>query len=475
MSNIENTQDNSKLDKWVKWVRFAVLSVIYLLIFVIWMRSWWMLLGLVLIFDLCITKRTQRLFWNKHRERKRRSKQYRVVSEWVESIVFAVVVVTLIRTLIFAMYVIPTPSMEKSLLVGDYLLVSKIVYGPALPNTPISFPLVHNTMPFSQHRRSYTEWPLWPYKRLKGVGRVQRGDVVVFNFPAGDTVILERPDHSYYDVLRDYRGWDPREAREHLHSKYTVIYRPVDRRENYVKRCVGVPGDVVSIVDSELFVNGEPLDAFPEIQYNYIIRTVGAPISDHRFDELGISQADLQRSRFRSSALMRDNDAGPGSMVYVLPLTRTNVERIERMPNVAFVERERATAAHNIFPHDTLYRWTPDNFGPLWVPRKGETIELNDLTLPLYRDIISRYERNILEERTDGVYINGLRSDNYTFRMDYFFMLGDNRHNSLDSRFWGFVPEDHVVGKSAFIWYSVDKEKGFPRGVRWNRIMRRVR
>ncbi len=454
MSKIGDTLRN-------RWVKFALVSIIYILLCVVWTGNLWMLLGEVVIYDIYISKYMYRLFWRKHQERKQKSLRYKVMFEWVESILFAVIVVTLIRYFIFAMYVIPTPSMEKSLLVGDYLLVSKLAYGPVVPNTPIAFPLVHNTLPLTKYSKSYLEWPSWKYHRLKGLGKVKRGDVVVFNFPAGDTVILQRQNETYYDVLRDHRRrYGQNEGYKRLHAEYDVTYRPVDRRENYVKRCVGLPGDTLSVVESVLYVNGQEFEPIPDMQYYYYIRTNGQKIADHRLDEMGISLAD------RNS---RDAwNASTGT--YKLPLTHENAERVGKLPNVLSVERLIIGFTDNVFPNDTAYHWTPDNFGPLWIPKKGATVAIDTHTIPLYRDIIGKYEGNLLEERTDGIYINGERADSYTFKMDYFFMMGDNRHNSADSRFWGFVPEDHIVGKASFIWYSIDSDRGFPRGIRWNRI-----
>ncbi len=440
-----------------KWVKFGVVAVLYVLLAVVWTGCPWMLLGLPVIYDIYISRWFYRTVWSKHKEHKKTHKAYKKVSEWVESIVFAVVVVTLIRYLVFAMYVIPSPSMEKSLLVGDYLYVSKLAYGPALPNTPISFPLVHNTMPLSKTRKSYIEWPRWKYRRLKGFGSVERGDAVVFNVPSGDTVILEMPGYNYYDVVRAL-------GREKVHRQYTVISRPVDKRENYIKRCVGIPGDVLEIVGSQLMVNGEVFDTpTGGQQFNYIIHTDGRQIAPRRFEEMGITRSDLTGAY------------NPTTQSYVLPLTRENAAKIEAMGNVLAVEKFTSKSSANIFPTDTAYHWTVDDFGPLWVPKKGETVEIDARNIPLYREIIGKYEGNKLEERDGRIFINGSVATSYTFEMDYYFMMGDNRHNSADSRFWGFVPEDHIVGKASFIWLSIDREKGFPQGIRWRRMMRRVR
>ena len=267
-----------------RWVKFGVVSVIYLLWFVVWTGNLWLLLGLVVIYDIYISKTMYRLFWRKHKERKRTNKTYRKTSEWVEAILFATVVATLIRIFVFEMYVIPTPSMEKSMLVGDYLCVSKTAYGPRIPNTPISMPLVHNTMPFSQTKKSFVEWIKWPYHRLKGFGNVKRNDPVVFNFPEGDTVSLAYPSDSYYNALRQYqRRYGDRRGRQMLMDEGIVV-RPVDKRENYVKRAVGLPGDTIFIEHSEMWINGQPQADIPGKQYNYTVVTNGTPVNPDVFE-----------------------------------------------------------------------------------------------------------------------------------------------------------------------------------------------
>ena len=448
-----------------KWVKFSVVSVIYILLTVVWTGNPWMLLGEIVIFDIYISKYMYRLFWRKHKELMQKGGTYRKVMGWVEAIVFALVVVTLLKYFVFGMYVIPTSSMEKSLLVGDYLWVSKLAYGPLVPNTPISFPLVHNTMPFSKTKKSYSEAIQWPYHRLKGLGHVKRGDVVVFHFPAGDTVALERANETYYDIVREYqRVLGKREGWERVQKDYTIISRPVDKREHYVKRCVGLPGDTIRVAASELTVNGKPLGNIPGMQYNYTVQTNGTPISAQAFRDMGIALDDIHY----------DNTY---HMYVYLPLTKQNYERVKNMSNViGIAQMIQDEADYRVFPNEPeLYPWNVDNFGPLWVPRKGATVKLTTENLPLYRDIIDKYEANTLEVRNGQILINGAPADSYTFKMDYYFMMGDNRDNSLDSRFWGFVPEDHIVGKPRFVLISFDKDKKFPANIRWNRMFTWVR
>ena len=446
-----------------RWVKFSIVSLIYLLLFVVWPGNLWMLLGLVFIYDIYISKFMYRLFWRKHKEMKARNKAYKKTAEWIEAIIFATVVASLVRIFVFAMYVIPSPSMEKTLLVGDYLCVSKLAYGPAVPNTPLSFPFVHHTMPFSQTKKSFSECIKWPYHRLKGRGNIKRGDVVVFNFPAGDTVLLENQQVTYYDVLREYQNaYGHTRGREMLNQQYTIISRPVDKRENYIKRCVGIPGDTLSIRNAEVRVNGRPLTDIPKMQYFYFVQTNGTPISQNAFEEMGLSLEDI--------------DYNQASRSYMLPLTDENYARIKTMRNVISVERYSPMEGNlAIFPHDTLYQWNEDNFGPLWIPEKGKTIDLTLETLPLYRRVIETYEGNKVTVKDGVIYINDQPANSYTFRMNYYFMMGDNRHNSADSRFWGFVPEDHVVGKASFVWLSLDKDKSFPANIRWSRMFRGIK
>ena len=439
-----------------KWVGFTLATILYVLWFVVWTGNLWLLLGVPVIYDLYISRLFYRYVWSKNARLCEKSAAYRSVYEWVSAIIFATVVASLIHLFIFQMYVIPSSSMEKTLLIGDYLYVSKVTYGPQMPNTPLSFPFVHHTMPFSQTKKSFSECIKWPYHRLKGLRPIKRNDVVVFNFPAGDTVLLENQAVTYYDVLRDYQQqYGPEQGRRELENNYTIISRPVDKRENYIKRCVALPGDSIRIIDTELFVNGEPQQTIPEKQYCYTVRT-SSPLTQYTFESLGITEG-----------------SGSGNH-YFMPLTDSDVEALLKMDNVISVTRYKAE--DEAFPHDSRYPWTADNFGPLWIPKKGATIALTEDILPLYGRIIDVYEDNDLEVRSDGIYINGERRDSYTFKMDYYWMMGDNRHNSADSRYWGFVPEDHIVGKASFIWLSVDRSgnKGFPSNIRWDRMFRKI-
>ncbi|MDY3979648.1 MAG: signal peptidase I [Tidjanibacter sp.] len=443
-----------------RWVKFSIVAVIYTLWFVVWTGNLWFLLGLPIIFDLYVTKLMAKwIHYDRHVERKARSKSYRELWSWIDAIVFAVVFASIINIYIFQLYQIPTSSMEKTLRVGDYLWVSKATYGPRMPNTPLTFPLVHNTMPLSKTKKSYSECIKLPYKRLAGRRELKRNDIVVFNFPAGDTVLLENQAVTYYDVLRDYqRAYGEKEGRSRMNAQYTVQSRPVDKREHYVKRAVAVAGDTIQIVHSEVFINGELQIEIPEKQYIYFVETT-SPLSQKSIERLEIAQDDLMYSR--------------ASGVYTLPLTQKHAEQLASMSNVTAMTRYESVEPFDaIFPNEGSFGWTEDNFGPLWIPKKGVTVELSAENLPLYRRIIDVYEGHDLEQRDGKIVIDGVEADSYTFAMDYYFMMGDNRHNSADSRFWGFVPEDHVVGTPLFVWLSIDKDRSFPQNIRWNRMFR---
>ncbi len=438
-----------------KWFKFITVGALYTL-WVIWLGNFWWIIGLAVIFDIYITQKVHWAFWKK--KNPPGGKQTKLV-EWIDAIIFAVIAATFIRMFFIEAYTIPTSSMEKSLLVGDYLFVSKVAYGPKTPNTPISFPFVHNTLPLSRTRKSYVEWIKKPYKRLKGFGKVKNNDVVVFHFPEGDTIALNLQNQSYYQLVRNYgreRIWND------VRNFGEVIARPVDKRENYIKRCIGTPGDEILMTQGKVYVNGEPMKNFKGIQHNYVVKTNGTPINPKALVRLHIAKSD--RTVFSSER-------------YIFPLTEKNSEKIKSFTNVVSVEstiREAGDRDPNVFPHDDGFQWNVDNFGPLKIPEKGETIKLTPENLPLYRRIISVYENNSLDTDGKTIYINSKPADSYTFKMDYYWMMGDNRHNSADSRFWGFVPEDHVVGKASFIWLSLDKDESFIKKIRLRRMFRSI-
>ena len=355
-----------------KWFKFAIAGIIYLL-WVLWLQNFWWLIGLAVIFDMYITKKVHWSFWKKKNAPD--GKQTKVV-EWVDAIIFAVIAATFIRMFFIEAYTIPTSSMEKSMLIGDYLFVSKTSYGPKLPNTPLSFPFVHHTMPLSKTKKSYVEWIKKPYKRIAGFGNVKNNDVVVFNFPEGDTVAVNVQNQSYYQLIRSYgreRVWQEKE------TFGDIIARPVDKRENYIKRCVGIPGDVLEYKNGQLFVNGKEQQHFAGMQYDNIVTTDGTGINKRMLDQMKIAEDDRH---------MVSNSQ------YYFPLTKENEDKMKAMKNVTSIQRTLVPAANwdrNIFPFSSKYQWNVDNFGPLEIPKKGQTVKLNMDNLPLYERIIDLY------------------------------------------------------------------------------------
>ncbi|MDR2680447.1 MAG: S26 family signal peptidase [Tannerella sp.] len=460
-----------------QWINFSIWAVPYIL-FTAWMGNWWLLLGLIVLADIYLTKFIPWGGWKKSDNPKVQN-----VLNWIDDILFALVAVYLINIFVFQNYQIPSSSLEKTLLVGDYLFVSKLSYGPRVPNTPVSFPLVQNTLPIL-NCKSYTDWPAWGYKRVKGLGHVKRNDIVVFNFPAGDTVALNMPNPDYYRLVH----YSSHEAIRLNKAEFgDVIYRPVDKRENYVKRCVGMPGDSLRIIDNQVYINGQILPDRKNVQYVYYVETDGTIIKDDMFRRLKVSVEDRKLVSERTQLTDSYNQTLPYlgfskksdgyyNPIYRIPLTAEALEMVRKMPSVRKVVIEPDMIGGDVYPIERDFGWTRDNYGPIWIPERGATIRLDEKNLALYHRCIRNYENNTLEVGADGsVRINGETTDSYTFKYDYYWMMGDNRHCSADSRSWGFVPEDHIVGKPILIWLSLDKDRNlFNGGIRWNRIFRRV-
>lgn len=457
-----------------QWIKFAIWGTLYVL-FAIWMQNLWLLLGLIVIADIFLTKFIPWGAW-----KRTKNPQVRHILEWVDDIIFALIAVYLINLFVFQNYQIPSSSLEKSLLVGDYLFVSKLSYGPRVPNTPLSFPLVQNTLPII-NTKSYFDWPHWGYKRVAGLGEVKRNDIVVFNFPAGDTVALKVQNPDYYTLIAEYG----REA-INLNKDYfgDVIYRPVDKRENYVKRCIGMPGDSLEIRYNQVYINGTAAVNPKEMQLNYFVETNGALLSEQQFRLLNMSKEDRilvsnggSESDYHVLLGIPRNANGQYNPLYLLSFTQETLAKAKNLPaiNHIMIQPESSMPPSLYYPVDYRTGWGRDNYGPIWIPRKGATIELNEWNLSLYHRCIKNYENNELEVKGGTVFINGQPETTYTFKYDYYWMMGDNRHKSADSRSWGFVPEDHVVGKPILIWLSLDKDRSlFDGGIRWNRMFRMV-
>ena len=438
-----------------KWARFGFWAVLYIL-WVIWLGNYWWLFGLIPLFDYHVTKKVKWLFWKKdYKEGEKRN----ALLDWFDAVIFAVVVVTFINTFFFQAFKIPSSSMESSLFTGDHLFVSKLAYGPKLPQTPLTIPFTHNVI---AGKESYSTLIQNDYRRLRGFGNVETGDYVVFGFPHGDTVLTKYPADDYYTVKRTI-------GREAAIRNYGPLKaRPSDKKDHYVKRCVAVAGDTLEIVNGRVHVNSVPQEVWSGVQNTYTVVTTGQRINPVYLDKLGINSSELA---FDPSL--------PGYPA--MPLTSEMYQQLKEAPvvesvteNIDMYPPDYPDSYITIFPFSPNYKWTRDNFGPLWVPQKGTTVQLTQENLPLYERIITSYEGNDLEVKEGKIYINSEEAHSYTFKQDYYFMMGDNRHNSLDSRYWGFVPEDHIVGKPAMVWLSIDGNKKFPKNIRWRRFFKFV-
>ena len=462
----------------VQWTKFIVVLLCYLL-FLYWVESWLGLLVVPFIYDIYITKKINWQWW------KDSEGPVRFVMSWVDALVFALVAVYFINLFFFQNYVIPSSSLEKSLLTGDYLFVSKVSYGPRIPETPLTMPLTQHTMPI-YNCKSYIEWPHWDYRRVKGLGKIQLNDIVVFNFPAGDT-ICSAPQYQAYDYYQlcyqiGYQAYPQRPNPDSLTQAQLPLYfntiyqagkqiieanpqeyglidtRPTDRRENYVKRCVGLPGQTLQIKDRTIYINGKANKEPDNVQYTYYLK-LKRHFTDEEMKEWGITMEELKDL----------NNYG------YMPMTNKTAAILKKRSDI--VESIKLNTDANeldIYPLNGNMHWTRDNYGPIWIPAKGETIDLTLKNLPIYERPIRTYEGNKLEVKDGKIFINDKETTKYTFKMDYYWMQGDNRHNSLDSRYWGFVPEDHIVGKPIFIWWSSDPDRNGFSGIRWNRLFRFV-
>lgn len=477
-------QPNKKL----QWIKFSVVMVLYLL-FLYWLESWLGLIVVPFIFDVYITKKIKWQWW------KESEGLTPHIMSWVDAIVFALVAVYFINLFFFQNYVIPSSSLEKSLLTGDYLFVSKVSYGPRIPNTPLTMPLTQHTMPIIG-TKSYIEWPQWDYRRAKGFGNVELNDIVVFNYPAGDSIVSEPryQARDFYLMCMEI-GWQKCAMTERIDSMnpaqqralYQKVYnighqyveqnpqefgligwRPVDRRENYVKRCVGLPGQTLEIKDRIIYLDGKANKEPDNAQFGYYFelvnpncRIIEELLDDDFCKENGITKEDMSQ----------------WNATHTMPLTKQALavmkSRTDLFKNFQIVEHKPEISG--LFPINKYTGWTCDNYGPIWIPKKGASVNLDMNNIAFYERCIKEYEGNQLEIKGDKIFINGKESTSYTFKMDYYWMMGDNRHNSADSRFWGFVPEDHIVGKPIFIWFSSDPDRSlFSGGLRWNRLFRMV-
>ena len=480
------------------YVKFALYLIPYLA-FLYWVESWWGLIVVPFIFDICFTKKIKWGWWKEPEV----GPATRFIMSWVDAIVFALIGVYFLTQFFFQNFVIPSSSLEKTLLTGDYLLVSKLAYGPRIPQTPLTMPMTQHTLPII-NCKSYLEYPHWDYRRVKGLGNVEVNDIVVFNYPAGDTVALAQQNQDYYrlayqigDQLLSTQTADttsifpqtivipatasllPETSYEEQQRIYNNVYaagaaymrqhpeefgeitsRPTDRRENYVKRCVGLPGQTLQIKNDTVYLDGKPNPEPENVQYAYEV-TFKQDLPDELKRELGITEEDLYAQR-------------NGNTVW-MPLTHKVRKQLEARKDIVASIARAVPDAGWLYPQNMAKDWTTANYGPLWIPKKGETLRLTLANLPIYERPIRVYEGNSLEVRGGKIFINGKGADSYTFKLDYYWMQGDNRDNSADSRFWGFVPEDHIVGKPLFIWISLDPDYGlFDGKMRWSRFFKWV-
>ena len=475
---IDKRKANLNMKK--QWTKFIIVLVLYLL-FLFWVKSWLGLIVVPFIYDIYITKKIKWQWW------KDSEKPVRVLMSWVDAIIFALVAVYFINLFFFQNYVIPSSSLEKSLLRGDYLFVSKLSYGPRIPQTPLTMPLTQHTLPVFG-TKSYIEWPQWKYRRVSGLGQVEQNDIVVFNYPAGDTVMsnerYQAQDYYQYcyaygvqntstnvavDSMSAQQRWDyyqtvMRTGAEIVKSNPAefgeIITRPADRRENYVKRCVGLPGQKLQIINQKIFIDGKETKEPDNVQFSYFVR-LKQMIPDATLEELSITMEDIQSMNVNG----------------YMPMTKKAAEALSKMTNYVEYVRPVTDADHmdtgKTYPVNGNYGWTRDNYGPIWIPAKGQSVKLTMDNIAIYDRPLRVYEGNDLQVRDGKIFINGKEAQEYTFQMDYYWMMGDNRHNSADSRYWGFVPEDHVVGKPIFIWLSINPEDLGPK-IRWKRMFRMV-
>lgn len=409
--------------------------------------------------------------------------------EWADAIAFAVVAATLIRTFFFEAYTIPTTSMESTLKAGDFLFVSKFHYGARFPITPIAFPFAHHTMPVLG-TKAYSDAVQLPYMRFKGLENISRNSSVVFNFPAGDTVFLPNQQNSYYSMVMNdaemMRNYDRQnhltekpyeyyydQMRKRYEASGELAYRPVDKRDNYIKRCVGLPGDSLYISDGILYVNGKKAFVAPDQQKSYDITfneriTVDAALNI-------LLELDLNPMDFEDTARLSNQ------IVITANMSIAKADMLKKNPSVSSItlnHYDRLRYGYvGLFPNNpNVMPNSIDDFSPIWIPKKGATVAITPESYYDYKRIIEVYEHNTVTfDKKGQPYIDGKLLTSYTFKQNYYWMMGDNRHRSYDSRYWGYVPEDHIVGKPVLVWFSWDKTKPLGeriKDIRWSRMMR---
>jgi len=426
-----------------RYIKLLVSSLLYTF-FVMWLENYWLFFGYLFLFDFFVTRYIPWKFWEKQNPTKKQQEKY----EWIDALIIAVVAALMVKTFFYEAYTIPSSSMNKTLQNGDYILVNKMAYGPIMPRTILSLPFTHNVLPLTQSTPSYVKWITLPEKRLAGYSTVKRNDILVFNFPEGDTIVKQFPNRSYYSMVRQYN-------RDSIKNNFKLMHRPVDKRDYFIKRCIALQGDTIRINQGIVYVNNQDQNSPKTICYDYILKLEWGTDSAF-FADYGITNY--------------ENTEFPNVTLFRVALDKETYEAMKSDPRLKAIRKhidvDVAYSNPHIFPHHTAFNWTEDNFGPVVIPGKGMDIYLHTGNLPLYQRVITAFEGNSLTVQGDSIFINQQYTETYQFKQDYYFVMGDNRHNSTDSRYWGFVPHNHVIGKAVFVWLSVDKNKG-EKKIRW--------
>lgn len=484
------------------WLKFIIWTTLFIT-FILWHGNYYWFLGEFLIFDIFISQFIPWTAWKKIK-----NKALYTVMSWLDAIIFALTAVYFINLYFFQNYQIPSSSLEKTLLVGDFLFVSKVAYGPRVPNTPLSFPLVQHTFPATLGGgQSYSTAMQWKYRRLKGFNKVAHNDIVVFNFPAGDTLAVNEPNPDYYTQAYSTALQSPELRKSHNDSSVLSLkeferqmaygkqilannpqivgpikWRPVDRRENFVKRCIGLPGQTIQLKDNVVYLDGEISEDQTFVQHNYFVQTDGTRLTDEALHRLNITAKEssevTNRGALKLHGIPALDSLNHYGKVYHMAMTREALKKMKTLSYVKHIQIEKIlpNMSREIYPLAYSNVWTRDNYGPLWIPQKGSTIKLTEDNILRYARCIRNYEGHSLSYQNNQAFLDGKKVSEYTFQMDYYFMMGDNRHNSADSRMWGFVPEDHIVGQPVFVWLSLDQDLDWLKGkIRWSRFLRNAR